>query len=118
MYGVPADLPVQRFVGDFLAQVCIGMDGVHFLFGQSGTISVGGRWELVDSTGKMIDCACEHDVREAYRVHALFNQDVTDSSIDPPHSFSLTFSSGHRLTIYDDSPQFESFSIQPGNVFI
>jgi len=118
MYGVPADLPVHRFVGDYLAQACIGMDGIHFHFGLSGTISVGGRWELVDGSGRMIDCACDHGERESYRVHALFNQDVIDSSVDPPHSFSLTFSSGHRLTVYDDTPQFESFSIQPGNYFI
>jgi hypothetical protein len=118
MYGVPADLPVQRFVGDFLSQVGIAVDGVHFTFGHSGTISVGGRWELVDGDGKLIDCACHHDKRDAYRVHAIFNQDVAESSIDPPHSFSLTFSSGHRLTAYDDSPQYESFSIQPGDIFI
>jgi hypothetical protein len=118
MYGVPADLPVQRFVGDFLSQICVGMDGVHFNFGESGTISVQGHWELVDDAGRIIDCACDHDAREAYRVHVIFNQDVIDASIDPPHSFSLNFSSGHRLTIYDDSPQYESFSIQPGNIFV
>ena len=118
MYGVPADLPVQRFVGDFLSQICIGMDGIHFNFGRSGTISVGGRWELLDGVGRVIDCARDHDKRDAYRVHALFNQDVTNSCIDPPHSFSLTFSSGHRLTVYDDTPHYESFSIQPGNILV
>lgn len=118
MYGVPADLPVGRFVGDFLSQVRIGMDGIHFAFGHSGTISVQGHWELIDRAGKIIDCACEHEARESYRVHAIFNQDVTEYSIDPPHSFSLTFASGHRLTVYDDSPQYESFSIQPGNIFV
>jgi hypothetical protein len=32
MYGVPKDLPLQLFVGDALFQVCIGVDGVHFVF--------------------------------------------------------------------------------------
>ncbi len=118
MYGVPADLPVARFVGDFLSQVCIGMDGVYFNFGHSGTISVSGRWELEDCAGNMIDCACDYDARDAYRLHVLFNKNVIDSCIDPPRSFSLTFSSGHRLTAYDDTPQYESFSIQPGNIFV
>ena len=118
MYGVPADLPVERFVGDFLSQICIGMDGVHFNFGRSGTISVGSRWELVDSEGNLIDCACDHDARDAYRLHVLLNKDVTKSFIVPLRSFSSTFSSGHRLTVYDDSSQYESFSIQPGNIFV
>jgi hypothetical protein len=118
MYGVPADLPIQRFVGDSLFQVGIGMDGIHFVFGHSGTISVGGRWELVDRTGQVVDCACDLEQRDAYRVHAIFNEEVTGSSIDPPRSFSLTFSSGHRLTIYDESPQYESFSIQPGDYYV
>lgn len=110
MYGVPADLPVQQIVGDYLCQVCVGMDGVHFSFGHSGTISVGGRWELTDANGKTVDCACEYEAREAYRVHAIFNQDVISAIVDPPKSFSLTFANGYRLTVYDDSEKYESFS--------
>ncbi len=118
MYGVPADLPLQRFVGDFLCQVCVGMDGIHFRFGQSGTISVQGRWELTDSDGKVIDRACDHSERDAYRVHVIFNEDVAEYSIDPPKSFSLTFASGHRLSVYDDTPQYESFQIWPDDIIV
>jgi hypothetical protein len=110
MYGVPADLPVQQLIGDCLCQVCIGMDGVHFAFSRSPAICVGGRWELVDASGKLVDCACEHAAREAYRLHALFNQEVVEASIDPPRSFSLVFANGYRLTIYDDLERYESFS--------
>ncbi|MDZ4783064.1 MAG: hypothetical protein SGJ19_22695 [Planctomycetia bacterium] len=118
MYGVPADLPVQRFVGDFLTQVRIGKHDIQFAFGQSGTVSVWGHWELVDSGGNLVDCAREPNERDAYRVHAILNQAVSDWSIDPPHSFSITFESGHRLKIFDDSPQYESFSIEPGNFVV
>ena len=38
MYGVPEDLPIERFVGDALFQVRLGLDGVHFAFGQAGTM--------------------------------------------------------------------------------
>jgi hypothetical protein len=31
--------------------------------------------------------------------------------IDPPRSFTLILESGHRLTVFDDTPQYESFSI-------
>jgi hypothetical protein len=118
MYGVPVDLPLERFIGDALFQICIGRDGLHFVFGRSGTISVGGRWELTNASGTMIDCSCETGEREAYRVHTILNQDVANSRIDPPHSFSLTFSKGHRLTVFDDSQQFESCAIEPGGFIV
>jgi hypothetical protein len=118
MHGVPADLPVQRFVGDALFQACIGMDGVHFVFGRSGSICVYGHWELHDAAGALVDHAQEHARRESFRIHTILNADVTAYSIDPPRSFSFTFSTGHRLTIYDDSPQYDSFSIQPDDIYI
>jgi len=113
MYGVPKDLPIQRFVGDALFQVRIGTDGVHFVFGHAGTIAVGGHWELVDASGAVVDRYCEHGKRESYRLHVILNADVSGANLDPPRSFSLTFATGHRLTVYDDSPNYESFSIYP-----
>jgi hypothetical protein len=108
MYGVPADLPIRRFVGDALFQISIGTDGVHFSFGRAGSISAHGPWELSDSAGTLVDQAQLNSDRECYRVHVILNADVTNCSIDSPRSFSLTFSTGHRLTIHDDTPQYES----------
>ena len=118
MYGVPPNLPVQRFVGDSLFQVCIGMDGVHFVFGRAGTISVEGRWELHDAAGRLVDESQDHANRDSYRIHAILNEDVVDCSIDPPRSFTLSFASGYRLTVYDDSPQYESFAIHPDGIIV
>jgi hypothetical protein len=114
MYGVPADLPIQRFVGDALFQARIGMDGVHFAFGRDGVIRgficAYGLWQLHDSGRTLIDQTQEHSDRECYRVHVILNADVTSCSIDAPRSFSLVFSTGHRLTIFDDA-QYESCTI-------
>ena len=71
MYGVPEDLPLRRFVGDFLTQVSFGMDGVHFQFGSSGTISVEGRWDLQDAAGRVVDQSMEHADRDAHRLHVI-----------------------------------------------
>jgi hypothetical protein len=117
MYGVPEDLPIDRFVGDSLFQVCIGVDGVHFAFGSTGTISVYGRWELVDGNGVIVDQSAKPEDREAYRVHVIFNAEVLASSLRAPESFSLSFSTGHRLDVYDE-PGYESFSIQPGDIYV
>jgi hypothetical protein len=111
MYGVPADLPIQRFIGDSLIQLRIGMDGIHFVFGQTGIISIFGLWQLHDADRQIIDQAQEHSDQHCYRIHLLLNTDVTDCRIDPPSSFALMFSTGHQITIYDDTPQYESCTI-------
>jgi hypothetical protein len=123
MYGVPKDLPLQRFVGDSICQIAIGLYGIHFNFNKAGSIMVeGGKWQLYDSVGTIVDESLDDgalpSTRQQYRVHVILESDVTKFEIDAPHSFSLVFLSGHRLTIYDDSPQYESFSIQPGDIFI
>jgi hypothetical protein len=56
--------------------------------------------------------------RDALYIHVLLGESVKDYSLDAPRSFSLRFESGHVLTIFDDSPEYETFSIQPGNVFV
>jgi len=90
MYGVSKDLPLERFVGDAVVQVRIGRDGVQFVFDRSGTIAIEGRWEIVDSTGTLVDHDEGYARRESYRVHVLLNADVTGLSLDPPRSFSFT----------------------------
>jgi hypothetical protein len=111
MHGVPPDLPVQKYVGDYLGLVGVDVGGIYLHFGKAGPIHVEGHWELRDAAGNLIDVAQEHENRDAYRIHVLLNHDVTSASVDPPRSFSMDFSNGYRLTVYDDSPQFESFSM-------
>jgi hypothetical protein len=77
MYGVPADLPIQRFVGDSLVQLRIGIDGIHFVFSRTGIICIFGPWQLHDAHGQLIDYAQEHPDRQFYRIHLLLNPDVT-----------------------------------------
>lgn len=123
MYGVPKGLPVQRFVGDSICQIRLGLHGIHFQFNEAGSINVdGGGWRIHDPFGMMVDESLADDAlpstRQQYRVHVILNADVTSFQIDAPDSFTLTFSSGHTLTIYDDSPVYESFSIQPDGICI
>src|SRR5690348_5564033 len=107
MYGVPTNLPIQRFVGDFLFSITLAGPSIHFNFNRSGTISVDGHWELRDGYGTLIDKHCRLEEREVYRVHVILNQDVTDYVLDPPRSFAIAFANGYRLQIFDDSPCYE-----------
>ena len=123
MYGVPKDLPLQRFVGDSICQIALGLYGIHFNFNKAGQINVdGGKWQILDSSGTIVDESIDDDVlpstRQHYRVHVILDSEVTKFELDAPHSFSLLFSSGYTLKIYDDSPAYESFSIHPDGIYV
>jgi hypothetical protein len=111
MYGVPADLPIQPFVGQELNQICVGRFQINLHFSGAGSISVEGGWELRDKTGDIVDRAEGHETREGYRIHRLIDVPVVRFSIDPPRSFTLYFKTGLALTVFDNSEQYESFSI-------
>ena len=112
MYGVPADLPIQPFVGQELIQICLGRFQIQLHFSGAGSISVEGRWELRDGAGDIVDRAKDHENRESYRIHRLIDVAVDRFSIDPPRSFMLFFKNDLALTVFDDSEQYESFSIK------
>lgn len=118
MHGVPADLPLQRFVGCTLVQICIGQHELQFHFSGErgyggGTIQVEGGWELYDSAAVLIDSKRDHFDREHYTVHVVLGSTVSSFSINAPHSCQLVFDNGHRLTIYDDNDHYETFSVCP-----
>jgi hypothetical protein len=118
MYGVPADLDLSRFKEAVLIQLCIGEFQVQFHFHPIGTISVAGKWELRDAAGSLIDGMKPNAERDALYIHVLLGKSVDGFSLDAPRSFSLCFESGYVLTIFDDSGPYESFSIQPGDIFV
>jgi hypothetical protein len=122
MYGVPSNLPLQQFVGLELEQLALGLHQVQFRFHGSRSIHVEGRWQIFDSSGTIVDESIdEHELpssRQQYKIHVILGSAVTGFRIDAPDSFSLVFSSGHTLTIYDDSPAYESFSIHPDGIYI
>ena len=56
--------------------------------------------------------------RLSYQLDRLVGLVVTASEVAAPGWFALRFNSGEVLRIYDNSEQYESFSIQPGNIFV
>lgn len=111
MYGIPADLPLSRFVGLEFNMVGLGCFQTQFHCAGAGTLFVEGRWELRDAAGALIDCRQEHDQRPTYRVHVVIDVPIVRYEIDPPRSFTLIFENDLRLSVFDDSPQYEAFSI-------
>ena len=113
MHGVPKELPLESFVGDSLTQICIGQNEIIFRFSEAGSITVEGRWELADATGRLIDQSSEHAERGFYKIHVLLGNPVKSFAIEAPEWFSLRFDSGLTLKVFDDSHAYESFSIEP-----
>jgi hypothetical protein len=118
MYGVPANLDLSFLHGAELVQICLGQFQLQFHFHPIGSISVEGGWELLHAAGQRIDGSCDVSDRPPYQLHRLLGLKVLSSEISAPDWFTLTFESGEMLRVFDDSEQFESFSIQPGNIFV
>jgi hypothetical protein len=65
-----------------------------------------------------IDGFQEGPERPPYQLHRLVGRQVAASEVAAPTWFALRFEGGEVLRIFDDSQQYESFSIQPGNIFV
>ena len=120
MNGVPPDLDLAPFRGAHLERIDLGPHILHFRFASdrvSPTLSVEGPWELHDAEGRLVDSQQAPAKREAYRLHVLLMRTVKDTEVRAPDAIILRFDGGYVLTV-SDQPQYESFSIQPGNVFI
>jgi hypothetical protein len=118
MHGVPPDLNLSSFKDATLIQLGIGEYQIQFHFNPESSISVEGRWELRDSADTLIDSGARDSItkREALHLHTILGKRVVSYSVSAPDSFSLRFGSGHLLTIFDDSKQYESFSI--GGIYV
>ncbi len=128
VYGVPSDLNLERFVGTTLVELCLGQYQAQFHFhaldsgwldeGETLEVSVAGGWELCDASGE-VTARGERGVGGAAHVlYPLIGGSIAATDLDPPGSFALHFDDGHQLRIFDDSEDQESFSIQPGDVFV
>ena len=111
MYGVPPDLPLSAFVGTEFNQICLGRFQVQFHATGTGSIFVEGRLELRGPEGEIIDEEREHLERDAFRVHGILDVPIVRATIDPPRSFTLVFENGWALSVFDDSPRYEAFSL-------
>jgi hypothetical protein len=117
VYGVPEDLDLQFLHGAEVIQVCLGLYQVQLMFHPEANISVEGEWILYAADGSELDRSRPSPRQEAFQLHRLLGQRVADTSVLPPSWIALRFESGDLLRIFDSS-EYESFSIQPGNIFI
>src|SRR5688572_9837685 len=110
MYGVPANLPLDRFIGQELNQIALGRFQAQLHFSLQSSILIEGKWELFDPNGALVDQWQEHADRESYRLHRILDLPVAGFEIDAPRSFTLIFDPSYRLTVFDNA-DYESCSV-------
>ncbi len=118
MYGVPADLNLEFLHEAELIQVCLGLRQLQFHFHPAGSISVEGAWELQDAAGVVIDGSRDVPDRPPYQLHRLLGHRVVRYEVSAPKWFALWFEGGEVLRVFDDSPLYESFQIEPGGIIV
>lgn len=106
MHGVPSDLDLTCFAGATLVRIVRLETQVDFMFEPQACVSVEGQWAVRSPDGQTQGA----DVLRGLR--------VTGTQIKAPRSFILEFEENYSLEIFDSSEQYESFSIQPGNIFV
>jgi|APSaa5957512576_1039674.scaffolds.fasta_scaffold225922_1 hypothetical protein len=122
MYGVPAEIDLSPFSDTILEMVSLGQYQITLHFNSEASITIEGAWELADKNATIIDQSLNRDQqpseRESYKIHACIGQRVIKATAEPPRSILLNFENGYSLRIIDDSEQYESFHIQPGDIHI
>ena len=105
-------MDLSAFVGCDLNQIALGRFQVQFHFAGAGIISAESGWELRGPEGELVDAEEPHEGRDLYRLHRVLDAQVIRYALDPPRSFTLFLDSGHALTVFDGSDQYESVLIR------
>ena len=118
MHGVNKTLNLSDFNGATLIQICIGQYQIQLHFHPDKVVSIEGKWELWDVSGMLVDYGAEDSVipNDSLHLHILLGRCINNYSVSASTSFSLYFTSGYVLTIFDNSKHYESFSI--GGIYV
>jgi hypothetical protein len=118
MNGVPEDLDLSGFSGLAVNMVCIDEAQVQIHFERDHFVGIEGAWELIDSSGQVVGGRVRGQSNPESKAELLLGRRVLGHTVSPPDWFELQFEDGIALRVYDDSQQYESFSIQPGHIFV
>lgn len=112
MYGLPKDISVTFFHERTLLQLCIGVHDLILNFDNEIRITVTSAVALVDSTNTV---QRSDDFRAVVtNLVRLLNQKVVSAQGDESGTLTLGFDNGQVLAIYDDSKEYESYTIKNG----
>jgi Family of unknown function (DUF6188) len=111
MYGLPHDIDLAFFIQQTLLQVCIGACDLILNF-EGVSVTVTSSVGFADSTGAFR--RYDDFPRAASDLVTLLNQSVTSAEGDNAGTLTLRFDGAATLSIYDDSKQYESYTVKNG----
>jgi hypothetical protein len=111
MHGVPPDLDLAFLDSAELTHVGIGVHQIQLSFHPTGAISIEGGWELLAADGSKIDGLMPVPRGAPQQLQLLLGQRVVRTKISAPDWFAIEFERGELLWVFDDSRQYESFSV-------
>jgi hypothetical protein len=114
MYGLPRDVSLAFFEQRTLLQVCIG---AHDLILNFDGISVTVTSSIGLSDGHVVQ-RYQDFPQAAPALVTLLNQKITSAVGKDAGTLELLFIGGLTLSIYDDSKEYESYTIKNGGQLI
>lgn len=116
MYGLPKDVDLTFFSGRTLLQACFGVHDLILNFDGDVSLTVTSSVGCMASDGGIQQY---DDFRQvALAVLALLNQTILSAEGDEAGTLTLRFDGGGVLAVYDDSNEYESYTIKNGGQMI
>jgi len=113
MYGLPAGFDGSRLVGRTLEQVSFTTNTIHFSFDDDVSITLESSL-LHSRPGEPADSGrMRVPVRDS-RLMQLVGMAVRSVDGSSDGTLSLTFTNDHRVSFFDDRPEYEAYCIRVG----
>ena len=116
MYGIPKTIDFSFLLGKMVEQVCLGQyqTQIHL---DDANISIECKHTLFIAEG-LRKITWERDEFPSEGISKLLGQTLSRVAVEDSGALEFTFSKGDRLSLFDDSEQYESFQITCGDLFI
>src|SRR5579863_1397804 len=116
MHGIPKTTDFSFLLGKMVEQVCLGQYQTQVRL-DNANISIECKHTLFVAEGSR-EMIWERDEFPSEGISKLLGQTLSRVAVEDSGALEFTFSSGDRLSLFDDSEQFESFQITCGGLEI
>jgi len=120
VYGLSPDIDLDFLNGREVIQIAIGLFQVQFAFDADVRISVQSEFCYYDGNYELTWKPEPNGAATAASTVTLLGATVTNFTAERDGTLAVAFSNGQKLTIRDNSKQYESYSITaPGrNIYV
>jgi hypothetical protein len=111
LYGLRKGIDLTFLTGREVTQVAVGVFQVQFHFDEDVSISVESQFTYFDGQREWTWEQGLTFAQVAIRTVSLLSAKIQSFEAQENGTVSLAFSNGHRLTIFDSSKDYESYTI-------